>query len=170
MAGISIHDTSIVTFQRGETALRNMLKKASESADAASLADAKLCEDMKPLAFQVQMCSNLAKKTVWRLTGAEIETWADDEQTLDQLIARCDKTLSLLDGVDPKQIEGKESEIVELGLGPHGTKQLPAKDYVLTYALPNFYFHLQTAYAILRMKGIPLGKFDYLAPFMNITA
>jgi hypothetical protein len=168
--GLSVYDTSILTLKRGTTTLLNILKKASESADAASFPDAKLTEDMKPLTFQVQAASNTAKKTVWRLTGVETEAWEDNEQTLDQLIARCEKTLALLKGVDPKQVEGKETAMVELALGPAGTKQLVGTDYILTYAVPNFFFHLQTAYAILRMKGVALGKGDYLGPFMTPEA
>lgn len=168
--GLSVYDTSILTFIRGTRALLSMLKKASESADAASLPSAKLVDDMKPLTFQIQAASNTAKKAVWRLSGVDTEAWEDNEETLDQLIARCQKTLDLLKSVDPKQLEGKESAMVELALGSAGTKELVGKDYVLTYAVPNFFFHFQTAYAILRMKGVPLGKFDYLGPFMTPEA
>lgn len=170
MAGLSVYDTNIVLLRRGMTTLANILKKAAEHPDAASFPDAKLCEDMLPLTFQVQTASNTAKKSVSRLTGEEAEVWEDNEKTLDELIARCEKTVALLKAVDPKKVEGKETATVELSLGPAGTKQLSGKDYVLTYAVPNFFFHLQTAYSILRMKGVPLGKRDYLGTFMNPEA
>jgi len=125
---------------------------------------------MRPLSFQVQVASNTVKKSIWRLTGEEVESWEDDETTLEQLKARVQKTLDLLGKTDPKSVDGREDRLVELQLGKGGSLNLPAKAYVFSYAHPNFFFHLQTAYAILRMKGVPLGKQDYLSSFMKTDA
>ncbi|GJC88387.1 hypothetical protein ColLi_11225 [Colletotrichum liriopes] len=166
MSSLTLYDGSIVLMQRGMCTLSNLLKKASEHEDATSFPSARLYEDMKPLSFQVWTASNTAKKTVKELTGAETETWEHKETTLDQLIVQCEKTIVLLKGVDINQVEGKDTVMVELSLGPAGIRQLTGKEFVMSYAVPNFFFHLQTAYAILRMKGVPIGKADFLGPFM----
>ncbi|KAL6406101.1 helix-turn-helix- domain containing protein type [Ilyonectria robusta] len=170
MSSLTLYDVSIVLLQRGMSTLANLLKKASEHADATSFPAAKLYEDMLPLSSQVQRASNTAKSSITRLTGVETEAWNDSEKTFDELIARCEKTVSLLKSVDAKQVEGRETAKVELSLGSAGTRQFTGKEYILTYVLPNFFFHLQTAYAILRMKGVPLGKGDFLGPFMELDA
>ncbi|KAK2685291.1 hypothetical protein QWA68_015949 [Fusarium oxysporum] len=170
MSSLTLYDISVVLLQRGMSTLANILKKASEHTDAASFPAAKLYEDMLPLSSQVQRASNTAKSSISRLTGVEADAWDDSEKTLDGLIARCEKTVSLLKGVDAKLIEGRETAKVELSLGSAGTRQFTGKEYILTYVVPNFFFHLQTAYAILRMKGVPLGKGDFLGPFMELVA
>lgn len=167
MSSIQIYDVSVGLMIKGLTTLRHILQKATESPDAASFPDAKLFDDMRPLSFQIQVASNTAKKTVSRFTGVEGEVWEDNETTMPELIARVDKTLELLKGVDPKSLEGKESANVELSLGKWGTRELTGKDYSLGYGIPNFFFHVNTAYAILRMKGVPLGKGDYLTSFLS---
>ncbi|KAL1887898.1 hypothetical protein Sste5346_009902 [Sporothrix stenoceras] len=171
MAPVTLYEVSITTFAKGLVTLKHILEKAAEHATAQGLGadayvNASLCEDMRGLAFQIQVASNTAKKSVWRLTGTEVESWADDETTLAQLIARTQRTLDLVQAVDEASITGKDDNIVELQMGKAGTRNMPAKAYVLTYAVPNFFFHVQTAYAILRAQGVPLGKSDYLGGFM----
>lgn len=171
MAPVTLYEVSITTFAKGLTALKHILEKASEHASSQGLGadayvNASLCEDMRGLAFQVQLVSNTTKKCVWRLTGTDVESWADDETTLAQLIARTQRTLDLVQAVDEASISGKDDNIVELQMGKQGTKKMPAKAYVLTYAIPNFFFHVQTAYAILRAQGVPMGKSDYLGAFL----
>ncbi|CAK7214184.1 hypothetical protein SEUCBS140593_002097 [Sporothrix eucalyptigena] len=171
MPAVSLYEVSITTFAKGLTTLKHILEKAGEHATAQGLdpnayVNAALCEDMRPLSFQVQVASNTVKKSVWRLTGTDVESWADDETTLAQLVARTQRTLDLVQAVDEASIAGKDDTIVELQMGKAGTKNLPAKAYVLNYALPNLFFHIQTAYAILRAQGVPLGKSDYLGGFM----
>lgn len=172
MPAVTLYEVSITTFCKGLTTLKHVLEKAVEHATAQGLdpndyVKATLCQDMLPLSFQIQVVSNTAKKSIWRLTGTDIESWADDETTMDQLIARVQRTLDLVKTVDVAAIAGKEDIMVELQMGKAGTRNLSGKDYVLNYALPNFFFHVQTAYAILRFKGVPLGKFDYLGGFMG---
>ncbi|KAH7237091.1 uncharacterized protein BKA55DRAFT_543726 [Fusarium redolens] len=138
--------------------LTNILKKAQEHADAASFPSARLFGDMQPLSFQVNTACNTARKAVRHLTCVEFEGWEDRDKTLDWLIARCENTAVQLRCIDSKQVEGKEAVMVELSFGSAGTKHLTGKDYVLTYVLPNFFFHLQSAYAILRMNGCSSRK------------
>ncbi len=119
MSGLTFYEVSIPTFTKGLHTLQAILAKAeayakSKGLDADEYAEAALCEGMKPLNFQVQVVSNTVKKAVWRLTGDEIESWDDDEDTMAQLNARIQKTLDLLKTVDPKQLDGKEDDNVEL--------------------------------------------------------
>ena len=114
------------------------------------------------------MTSNTSKKAVTNLTGKEVEAWEDNEKTIPELIARVEKTLDLLKSVDRKVVDGSEDKIVDLNLGKvRGIIQAPASTYVLGFALPNYFFHINTAYGILRHKGIQIGKADYLGPFLQ---
>ncbi|KAG5757078.1 hypothetical protein H9Q70_000352 [Fusarium xylarioides] len=113
------------------------------------------------LPYQVQSCSNTAKFLASRLGAQNIPTFEDDEQTFEQLQARITRTIEVLDGVDPEVINGKENEeiIMESKMGNfHFTGQR----YVSEYVIPNFHFHLTSAYCIMRTQGVPLGAFDYL--------
>ncbi|KAK3939213.1 putative helix-turn-helix-domain-containing protein type protein [Diplogelasinospora grovesii] len=166
MAPVNLYTSSIGLFIHGMEALIAILKKGKESPESESFPATKLYEDMLPLSFQVQITSNIAKKTVQRLTGREIEVWEDNEKTMDELIQRAQKTLDLLKSVDEKEIIGSENKMVELTLGKLGTINLEGSGYVYGYGLPNFFFHISMAYAIFRMKGVPLGKADYLTPFI----
>jgi hypothetical protein len=159
MAPITVYDVTITLWLNGMKALKAILEKASTHADAATFAAARITPDMLPLSFQVQACSNNIKKGVWRLTGREIEAWADEEKTMEELVARVDKTIALLATVEPKDLEGVEDKEVELQLGPR-SMSLDGRTYSL------YFFHLTTAYDILRGQGVDLGKRDYLGPFM----
>ena len=166
MSEISIYDSTVVVLERSLNTLIHILKKASEHPDAASFPDARLHEDMKPLTFQVYTVANFSKKAVDRLTGAPVEEAEDTEQTLPELITKAEKALAVLKTVKPEQLQGKADAQIELAMGPRGTFHMTGRDYVLGWLLPNIFFHLQTTYAILRMKGVPLGKLDYLSSFM----
>jgi hypothetical protein len=167
MATLSIYDTTITQMIYGHQALIALLKKASTHADAASFPSARLTEDMRPLSFQVATASNLAKKVVREVYGIDAGAWEDKEETLDDLIARCEKTISFLQSVKPESIGDKTAETkVTAQLGPNEVAGVSVQNLVLGHTVPNFYFHVTTAYAILRMKGVPLGKLDYLTPFL----
>ncbi len=119
MPGLTLYEVSIPTFTKGLEALTHILDKAEEYAKEKgvgvdSYVAAALCPDMKPLSFQVQVASNTVKKSVWRLTGVETESWDDNESTMAELKARIDRTLKLLKEVEPKTLEGKEDNPVEL--------------------------------------------------------
>jgi hypothetical protein len=160
MSDINIYDVSVGTYIGGVTALANILKKAALQADADTLPSTSLVSDMKPLNFNVQSVSNVVTQSLQRLMGTNLEAWEDDETTMEHLIARAEKTLAMLKRIDPKALEGKETAVFNFSFG-----QLTGKQFIFNFGVPSFFFHLQTVYAILRMKGVPLGKADFMDPF-----
>lgn len=163
---ISPYELSIPTFQRGFAVLSKLLDKAEAFAEEKKikpeiLVNARLSPDMLSLAGQIQRLSDTAKGAASRLTGTEAPSFPDDETTLADLRARIDKTTTYLTSIPEAAYEGAAERAVVLktrGQEVHFT----GKDYLLTFALPNFYFHLTTAYAILRHNGVPVGKLDFL--------
>lgn len=165
MANINIYDVSVKTYIGSITVLINILKKAASHPSAATFPAATLIVDMKPLSFHVQSCSNTVTKSLRRLIGSDIQDWEDNETTMEELILRAEKTLTLLETIDPKTLKGKEGVKHDLPL-PYG--QMNGKQYIFAFGMPNMFFHLQTTYAILRMQGVPLGKADYIAPYNSL--
>ncbi len=113
---ITLYDASIPTFRKGLNTLLHILEKAEEHAKQTGIkADdyvtAALCEDMKPLSFQVQVVSNTVKKSIWRVTGDEIESWEDNESTMAQLTARVKKTLDLLKNVSAEKLIAEDTAV-----------------------------------------------------------
>ncbi|MEG3178151.1 DUF1993 domain-containing protein [Sphingomonas sp. RB3P16] len=162
----SLYDLTIPIFIRNLESLDAILAKgeafATEQAIAESdLLDARLYEDMAPLVSQVQRVSDSAKGTAVRLGGIENVAMADEEKTFADLHARIAKTIAFLKTVPRDAIDGKEEAKVTLQT-PRQTFDFTGLGFVQTFALPNFYFHMTTAYGLLRMKGVPLGKLDYL--------
>ncbi|KAF2423814.1 hypothetical protein EJ08DRAFT_652571 [Tothia fuscella] len=158
----SLYEISVPAFIRGLNQLTHCLKKAETYAsennkDISSILKASLHPDMKALPFQIQTVSNTAKNACVRVAGIEAVPMEDNETTLPQFYERIEKTIKLLEGVDAKAFEGKEEQSLE-AVGMKFTGQ----SYLLTFEIPNFYFHLTAAYAILRKEGVPLGKMDFL--------
>ena len=108
------------------------------------------------------MATDSAKGGAARLSGKEPPSFADEETTFPELKARIAKTIAFLDTVTPDQFEGAEERIIELKF-PQRTMTFNGKDFLLGFSIPNFLFHVTTAYDILRAQGVPLGKADYLA-------
>jgi len=133
--------------------------KAGENAD--SLAQARLAPDMYPLAGQVQAASDAAKACAGRLSGQDIPAFADTETTFEALFARIEKTRQFILAISPEQVDQHCGATIVLNM-PNGEVSFTKRDYLFKLALPNFYFHLVAAYAILRHQGIALGKADYL--------
>jgi hypothetical protein len=147
---------------RGFDRLSAILKKGE--AGGAALVEARLAPDMLTLAGQVQRASDTAKGCAARLSGLDNPSFPDDEKTFADLQARIAKTADFLRGVTPGRIDGSESRPIEIKAS--GTVlRFTGQDYLLTFALPNFYFHVTTAYGILRHNGVPLGKSDYLGSY-----
>ncbi|KAI8671791.1 hypothetical protein NCS57_00655400 [Fusarium keratoplasticum] len=121
----------------------------------------RLIADMRGLPYQVQSCSNTAKHAVSRLGAPNIPIFEDTETTFTELHARIDRTIEVLESVDPACINGKEEQevIMETGMGNF---RFTGQRYVSEFVLPNFHFHLTSAYCIMRAQGVPLGAFDYL--------
>jgi hypothetical protein len=148
------------------TALSAVLDKAAEHAQAngiaeAELVDARLAPDMFPLSRQVQIATDHAKGAAARLSGRDIPKFEDTERTIDELKARIAKTLDFVSSVEAAEIEGSEDRQVTLTIGGK-PRTFGGQRYLLHFALPNFYFHATTAYDILRHKGVPLGKRDFM--------
>jgi hypothetical protein len=158
----SLYDASAPVFVSSLTNMRAWLDKAAREDSAGDLVNAKLADDMRPLAAQYQMASDTAKNALARLCGLELPAMADTESTLAQLQARCDKTIAFLESMDPAVVNASEDREIVLKF-PGGTGyRFTGADYLRRFALPNFYFHVTIAYAILRARGVPLGKPDYL--------
>jgi uncharacterized protein len=146
--------------------LINILQKTADHALAKKVApdvfiDARLFPDMFPLARQVQIASDTAKGAAARLAGMEPPSYEDDETTFTALIERVQKTIRYLETFTPDQIDGSEERTVTLRMRS-GTATFQGMPYLLSFVLPNLYFHISTAYAIARHGGVDLGKQDYL--------
>ncbi|MNT15768.1 hypothetical protein D3C72_1508400 [compost metagenome] len=119
---------------------------------------------MYPLSGQIQRASDASKFAVQRLTQGDAPKFPDDETTLAQLQQRIAGTIAYLQSVTPEQIDGAEGRKVTLNWGEF-KPEFQGDSYLLTFALPNFYFHVTTAYGILRQAGVPIGKLDFLGPY-----
>ena len=162
----SIYRASVPVFLRGLDRLSVFLDLGAEFAaqqniPLSDLAEARLAPDMYPLVRQIQSASDAAKGGGARLAGIAPPSMPDTETTFPEMQDRIARTVSFLNSLEPAQFEGAATREVVV---PTRTKQLQftGTDYLLGFALPNFYFHVTTAYAILRHKGVPLGKMDFL--------
>ncbi|RYP18113.1 hypothetical protein DL765_004125 [Monosporascus sp. GIB2] len=169
----SLYSISIPVLLNILAATSHVLKKGGEHAREKGVAiseylDARIIEDMLPLRTQILIVCSTARKAVERLTGAAppaIDTEAQ-RPTLEEWLAVVDETAEILRAVDPEAVNGKEQTRVPCVLGPKKYEAALA-DYVHGYPIPTAYFHLNMIYAILRGKGVPLGKSDYMAPFLQ---
>ena len=160
---LALYDITIPPFIHGLKSLSAILEKGRlhSSADEASLLESRLIADMGGLIFQIQRISDTAKGTAVRVGKVESVAMEDNETTFAELQARIAKTIEFLETVDPKSMDGMEDGEVIMKRGG-GERKFSGKEYVFKYAIPNFYFHLCMAYAILRKEGVPVGKLDYL--------
>ncbi|HTT36344.1 MAG TPA: DUF1993 domain-containing protein [Burkholderiales bacterium] len=163
---LSMYHASAPRFVNMLNNLSAILDKAQAFADARKidptvLASARLYPDMLPMARQVQIASDTAKGAVARLAGIDIPKYEDTEQTLADLKARIAKTIAFIGTVKPAQIDGSEDREITLKLGGKEVKYT-GMQYLLGFAQPNFYFHVTTAYDILRHNGVEIGKADYI--------
>jgi hypothetical protein len=158
---ISMYRASIPVFIRALGNLSAILKKGEAHEGSASFIDARLAPDMLTLAGQVQRASDAVKAGAARLGGIDNPSFPDTEKTFAELQARITKTIDFLQGVKPEQIDGGEQRTIQLKAGQRELK-FTGMDYLFGFVLPNLYFHVATAYDILRHKGVPIGKMDYL--------
>ncbi len=166
VASLSIHHVTVTAMSRGLKTLTVLLDKAKAHAQATgtdpdAYVSARLYDDMLPLSGQIQRASDAARGAVSRLTGTTAPSIADDETTFAQLQDRVARSLDYVLSVSAEAFEGAETRDVVFGAGPL-TLGFNGLDYLLEFALPNFQFHVVTAYDILRNQGVPLGKRDYL--------
>ena len=163
---ISMYQASVPALVKGLTNLRTILEKAAAHAQAHKIDDTvfvtdRLYPNMLPLSKQVQIASDFARGTTARLAGVEMPAWEDDEKTMADLIARVDKTLAYVKPFTSAQIDGSEAKAITRPIRGQ-PKTFTGINYLLQYALPNFYFHTTTAYNILRHNGVEIGKTDFL--------
>lgn len=163
---LSMYQASVPVLIRALGNLRAILEKGAAHAEArkidpTALIGSRLYPDMFALARQVQLASDMAKSCVSRLAGAEPPKWEDKESTFPDLLARIDKTVAHVKSFKPEQIDGSEEKAVTLQT-PRGPLNFKGMQYLLFFLLPNLFFHVTTAYNILRHNGVELGKADYL--------
>ncbi|MGN7292059.1 DUF1993 domain-containing protein [Rhizobium sp. SAFR-030] len=163
---VTLYEVSVPVFIRGLGNLSAILEKGRAFAKESGLADSDLLEarlfpDMGNLIAQIQRASDTAKFAPVRVGEVENQSMQDDEQSFDDLQARIAKTIAFLKAVPAASMDGRDDAIVEVKSGG-GVRTFTARDYVLGFAIPNFFFHVTTAYALLRHKGVPVGKMDYL--------
>src|SRR5688572_29270429 len=158
----SIYEASVPMFAAGLKNMRNWLDKAAQEGDEGALLQARLAPDMRPLPAQFQLASDSAKNAIGRLIGAEAPPMEDNEASFAELRDRCDRTIAYIESVDPALLRGSEDREVTIRFPGGMGYRFSGREYLTGFALPNFYFHVTTAYAILRAAGISLGKPDYM--------
>jgi hypothetical protein len=165
---VSLYDVSIPVFALSLNNLAAILDKAASHAetkkvDPKALPAARLIIDMLPLSAQIQIACDTAKGAAARLAGIEIPKHEDTEATLDELKARIAKTLQFIKSIKPDQLQGAETREIILQV-PQNTLKFTGVNYLTNFVLPNFFFHVTMAYALLRKNGVELGKRDFLGP------
>jgi uncharacterized protein len=172
---LSMYQASVPVLIHNLKALAGILKKGADHArargiDPAVLVDARLFPDMFPLARQVQIATDMAKGGAARLAGVEIPSFPDTESSFPELQERITRTIAFLKSIRPAQLEGSERREVNLQMRM-GAVSFTGQYYLLSWVMPNVYFHVTTAYNILRHNGVPLGKMNFLGqvPGMQMT-
>ncbi|MGB4074451.1 DUF1993 domain-containing protein [Pseudomonas sp.] len=163
---LSMYQASIPVFTRMLGNLSAILDKAAAFAEAKKiepqvLLNARLAPDMFPLVRQVQIATDSVKGCAARLAGVDVPSFPDTESSFAQLQERLQKTQAFLNSCSAAQIDGSETMRIVLNF-PGQELKFSGQDYLVNFVLPNFYFHLTTAYAILRHNGLELGKMDFL--------
>lgn len=163
---ISMYEASAPRFVNMLRNLSAILARAEVHAAARKIApevllSARLFPDMFPLSKQVQIACDHAKGAVARLAGVEVPGFADNEQSFAELQERIARTIAFVESVDAAQVNGSEARDIALSIGGQQL-QFQGMQYLLGFALPNFYFHLVTAYNILRHNGVDIGKRDFI--------
>jgi hypothetical protein len=163
---LSMYQASVPVFLQGLSSLSAILDKAAAQAaerkiDPSFLLNDRLAPDMLPFARQVQIASDHAKGATARLAGVEVPKFEDVEKTFDELKQRLSRVSEFVRGFDAAQIDGSEEREITLPIGGN-TMTFSGQAYLLHFALPNFFFHQTTAYAILRHNGIAIGKRDFI--------
>jgi hypothetical protein len=163
----AVYDLAISTLLRSLGNLDAIVSKAEAhvAADkdiaAETLLQARLYPNMRSLLFQIQVATDTAKGAAARLAGRPVPSWPDEEQTFADVHARLGKAIDYLASFRPEDFAGAEERPIELKLGSH-TMTFTGATYISQFALPNFFFHVTTAYNILRHNGVAIGKIDFL--------
>ncbi|MBW4609082.1 MAG: DUF1993 domain-containing protein [Hassallia sp. WJT32-NPBG1] len=163
---ISMYQASVPVCIRSLKNLVSILEKGAAYAetkkiDPSVLVNSRLFPDMFPLSTQVQIASDIARRGVAQLAGTEAPKFEDNETTFPELLDRVQKTISYLDTFKPEQIDGSEEKTITIKAGDNSLS-FQGMPFLLYFVLPNVYFHVTTAYDILRHCGVELGKKDFL--------
>ncbi len=163
---ISVHAMSVDVFAHALGSLSALLEKAVANAkerkfDPAVLLGSRLAPDMFPLTRQVQIACDLAKNSVARLAAQEPPRFPDTEASFEELHARIARTIDYLRGVPTSALEGAETRDIKVPAGER-TLEFKGLEFLAHWAIPNVFFHITTAYAILRHNGVDIGKRDFL--------
>lgn len=163
---LTMFDVAILPLIHTLKSLSHILKKGEEYADAKKiehsvLLNARLFPDMYPLTRQIQIATDMSKGAAARLAGVEIPTYEDDETTFEQLQARIAKTIVFIESIAPAQLTDAQARDITITVRTIELK-FTGQDYLLKWVMPNVYFHVTTAYNILRHNGVVLGKPDFL--------
>lgn len=163
----TFYDVAIGTLLRSLRNLDAIVTRAEahvasdKDIDADTLIQARLYPNMRPLLFQVQVATDTAKGAAARLTGQPVPSWPDEEKSFADVRERIGKAIRYLSGIRPEDFAGAENRPIELKIGTY-TMNFTGTTYVSQFVLPNFFFHVTTAYNILRHNGVPIGKADFL--------
>lgn len=165
-ASLSMYPASVPVFIHTLQNLVHVLKKGEAHAVAhgyapEALLQARLAPDMLPLMRQVQIATDMVKNGTARLAGIEPPRFEDNETAFDELYARVERAIAFMRDVQPDQVDGSESRDIALNFGKERL-EYKGQAYLLDFVLPNLFFHVSIAYAILRQAGVRLGKLDYM--------
>jgi hypothetical protein len=166
----AMYSNSVPVFKQLLTALKTILAQADAHAAAKSIEPeaflrARLYPDMFPLVQQVQIAADFARGVSARLASAEVPTYEGNEKSFADLDALLTRTLDFIEGLDASRFEGAETRAIVLRPGTPKEKKLSGQAYLASYGLPQFLFHVTTAYAILRHNGLPVGKRDFMGAY-----
>jgi len=164
---LSLFDASIPVYLQMLRNLTHFMTKAEtfaagEHVELSTLMEASLGHGMANFTRQIQLASDAAKSGAARLAGVEAPSMPDNEASWTELKARIAKTIAFVETIERGQVDGQENRAVVLTF-PGRTMEFTGQSFLLTFSLPNFLFHITTAYDVLRSQGVPLGKMDFLA-------
>jgi len=167
---LSMHTASVPVFQQILAALAGVLAKAETHAaerkiEPAALLQARLFPDMFPLARQVQIACDFATSVSARLAGADVPAYEIGDQTFADLQQRIAETLAFIGGLDATRFEDSEAREILLRPGTPKQRSIGGQAYLLSYGLPQFFFHVTTAYDLLRHNGVEIGKKDFMGAY-----
>jgi hypothetical protein len=165
--GNPVYDLAIATMLRSLKNLDAIVGKAEEhvrgdeNLEPETLLQGRIYPNMRPFMFQIQVATDTAKGAAARLSGRSVPSWPDEEKTFAEVHQRLGKAIAYLSNFAPEDFEGAENRPIELKLGPQ-TMNFTGTSYLSTFVLPNLFFHVTTAYNILRHNGVVIGKADFL--------
>jgi hypothetical protein len=167
---ITLYAASVPVFKQmlgslGDILHKTEMHRADKNIEASALLQARLFPDMFALTRQVQIACDFARGITSRLAGVEVPKYEDNEQTFAELQELLGKTLAYLDSFSPEQINGQEEREIITRPGTPKERRFNGQDYLLSYGIPQFFFHVSTSYAILRHSGIAVGKRDYMGNY-----